>query len=119
MVLQTVADQEYLIRVYRTSDGNIVDYNASTGSDDQMIHFQRLIDAKYIAPTGNGYFRLTPAGLKAAKEAEQLRDQRAECAEADRKKRLFETKRELCISLISAAAGSLLTLLVEHLLSLP
>lgn len=114
MDLKTNADQYYLILVYLTlTPEGFVDYRLTTSTDEHRIRFHRLKDHGYIESAGNGYYRLTRRGLSAAQEAQELREQAAECAEADGNKRLFETKRELSIALVSAFVGCLMTLIAE------
>lgn len=115
MDLKTKADRDYLILVYRTSVGGVVDYKSTTCSADQLERFQRLIDNLYIERIAGGYCRLTQLGLKAAKEAEELREQEAENTSAEDLTHLRHVKREFRFSLLSAVIGGLVTLLVEHL----
>lgn len=85
MDLKTKADREYLLLVYRTSVGGVVDYKATTCTDDQLMRFRRLIRKRYIERANNGFYQLSALGLQAAYEAEELAEQDAEAA-ADRRR---------------------------------
>ena len=119
MLLKTKADRDYLIRLYHLArPGDAFDCKQVTRTAEDLKSFTRLRRYKYISNESSSCFRLTRLGLEAAQEAEELRDQCSEAAEEENKKQLLATKRELCIALISAAFGSLLTLIVEHLIPL-
>ena len=119
MLLKTKADRDYLIRIYHLArPGTSFDCKQVTRTPDDQKSFARLRRYQYISNDSSNCFRLTRLGLEAAQEAEELRDQCAEAAEEENKKQLLSTKRELCISLISVAVGSILTLIVEHLIPL-
>ena len=116
MTLKTNADREYLLRVIKSSvPGGAVDYKSVAASNEDLVRFRRLIEHGYLEKSGIGCYHVSRAGLQAAKEAEELQEQAAECAEEERKKRFLESKREIAIALISCVAGALLSKLLDVL----
>lgn len=115
MDLKTKADMDYLIRVASSAVSGIVDYKAASSTDEDLARFRRLAQHRYIERAGNGAYRITAAGLQAAQEAEELREQSAEYAAEDDREHIRRAKREFRFSLLSAIIGGVVTLLIEHI----
>lgn len=96
MDLKTKADRDYLIHVYNLAKpGTRFDSKLVTRTPTERKSFDRLRMHGYIVLESFQPWKLTSAGLKAAKEAEELRDQEAEEAASKASERKSVSRKEL------------------------